>query len=496
MDPSDFTERPIRILILEDYLSDAELLERELRKAKIVFEAQIASTQEQFMAYLREPPDLILADYTVPGFNGLEALEIVRQQYPFLPFVFTTGTLGEERAVETLQKGASDFLLKDNIHRLPFVIRRVLREAEENQARRRAQEALQKSEERYRLLAESTKDLIGLHETETFAYTWLSSSVQELLGFAPDELLGRPFAELVHPDDRPTLAKLQAHLRLHQTLPFDRLEVRMKHRDGSFRWMDKIIKLRRNGGAVQLQSHSRDITAYKQVLEKLIQTNTELENFAYITSHDLRAPVVNMQSLMRMCDRSGANHEKNLRIMEKLDHAVEQMALTLEDLTEIVEVRKGGSVYKRPVVLSELMQFVLESIEEQIRQTQATVQADFDAAPVITSNYSFLRSILQNLVTNAVRYRHPDRAPQIRIESTPASGGIYIRVADNGLGIDLARYSDRLFQLHQRFHEGTEGRGIGLYLVKKQLEVLEGHIDVESEVDVGTTFRIFLKNFA
>jgi DNA-binding response OmpR family regulator len=145
-------EKELRILTLEDVAAHAELIERELRKAEIIFSARCVATREAFLAALGDfNPDLILADYSLPSFDGITALSIAREQCPTVPFVFVSGALGEELAIETLKQGATDYVLKQRLERLVPAVRRALREAGERAARRQAEDALRKAHDELEL---------------------------------------------------------------------------------------------------------------------------------------------------------------------------------------------------------------------------------------------------------------------------------------------------------------------------------------------------------
>ena len=152
----------LRILILEDVAAAAELVERELRKGELDFTPKMVSTREAFSRELTAfAPDLILSDYSLPGFDGSEALSIVRERCPEVPFVFVSGAIGEELAIETLKQGATDYVLKQRMSRLVPSVRRALRETEERASRARAEEALRRSEERHRVLLEINNAIIA-----------------------------------------------------------------------------------------------------------------------------------------------------------------------------------------------------------------------------------------------------------------------------------------------------------------------------------------------
>ena len=159
----------LRILLLEDVTTDAELTERELRNAKISFSTTRVATKEAYLAELTSKPDIILADFSLPGFSGSEALALAREKCPDIPFVFVSGAIGEERAIESLKQGATDYVLKQRLSRLVPAVQRALRETEERVERKRAEEALRQSEERHRVLLEINNAIIAnLDRTSLF----------------------------------------------------------------------------------------------------------------------------------------------------------------------------------------------------------------------------------------------------------------------------------------------------------------------------------------
>ncbi|MEW6585557.1 MAG: HD domain-containing phosphohydrolase, partial [Nitrospirota bacterium] len=148
----------IKILMLEDSAADAELIEYELRKSGLSFIAERVATKDGFIRELEAfKPDLVLCDYTLPSFDGASALDVLREKYPDLPFIFVSGTIGEERAIDALKQGASDYVLKNNLRKLPFAVNRALSEAADRFEIRRTQETLRKNEEHYRIVAEEAQ---------------------------------------------------------------------------------------------------------------------------------------------------------------------------------------------------------------------------------------------------------------------------------------------------------------------------------------------------
>ncbi len=171
-----------------------------------------------------------------------------------------------------------------------------------------------------------------------------------------------------------------------------------------------------------------------------------------------------------------------------------QLNSTLNDLLNVLVIKSNNNVEKQALLLPDVFNATRSNIENLLLEQNGTLEADFSEVPVIEYNKIHLDSIFLNLLTNAIRYRSPDRAPVIKVKSYKQDNGIVISFADNGLGIDLKRYGDRLFGLYQRFHVSKEGKGLGLYMTKSQVMAMGGNIEVESEPGKGTIFKVFFKS--
>ena len=259
----------INILIVEDLVTDAELIERELTRANIPFKSLRVDMKEAFLAALNEfNPAIVLSDFNLPQFSGREALRLLKQSAASIPFILITGSLTEEVAVQCMKDGASDYILKSSLTRLPSAVLNALENAKTIELKASAEAALHKSQERYRLIAENTRDLICLLDVEG-NYTYVSPSYREVLGYEPDSLLGTSCLSLMHPDDR-KIAEQKALQSAANEKP-ERVELRLKDRDDKWKvfevlgnWIYDSHAGTRHGLLV-----SRDITKRKEAEDTL-----------------------------------------------------------------------------------------------------------------------------------------------------------------------------------------------------------------------------------
>ncbi|MBX0289630.1 hybrid sensor histidine kinase/response regulator [Hymenobacter sp. HSC-4F20] len=249
----------------------------------------------------------------------------------------------------------------------------------------------------------------------------------------------------------------------------------------------------------QLLAANAEVEARNQILrvtnQQLARTNADLDNFVYAASHDLRQPVNNLQGLFDELRRSATFHDpEESYVLQLVDESLRDLSSTINGLAAIVqETRQPGQQQVEAVPLREVVAEVLQTLRPQVLETEAEIHTDFEALPELPYVRSNLRTILLNLLTNALKYRHAARRPRVWLRSQAVAGQTVLEVRDNGLGIDLQRHGAELFKLFRRFHhQAGEGTGVGLFLVSRLVEGRGGRIEVESQPDEGTTFRLYL----
>ncbi|NRT15755.1 PAS domain S-box-containing protein [Flavobacterium sp. 28A] len=247
-------------------------------------------------------------------------------------------------------------------------------------------------------------------------------------------------------------------------------------------------------------SIQRDVTEEKRqerekehLIRELTQTNKDLKQFSYITSHNLRAPLSNLIGLLNLVDDIEIQDTELKEILNGLDKSTHLLNDTINDLTKIMVIKDSPSIQKESVSLNEVFQNVSNQITFQIEKYKPLINTDFNKAPNLLINKSYIESILLNLLTNSIKYRSPDKTLEISMTSHRIDNNVILTFKDNGIGIDLIRNKEKIFGLYQRFHDHPESKGLGLYLVKSQVEAMGGNITIESQVNKGTTFVITFK---
>lgn len=221
----------------------------------------------------------------------------------------------------------------------------------------------------------------------------------------------------------------------------------------------------------------------------LVNQNKQLEDFAHITSHNLRAPIANLKALMQIMNDTDSEEEKGL-YNSMFQEVIRNIDETLNDLIEIVQIRKDLNVERERLLFEERLQKVKDILFVDIETSGIDLTTDFNEAPDILYPKIYLDSILQNLLTNAIKYRRPGVRPRLHFHSRIEEGCVVLTAEDNGVGIDMERYGAKLFGFRKTFHKNKDAKGIGLYITKSQIEAMGGSIRAESRIGTGTKFII------
>jgi signal transduction histidine kinase len=253
---------------------------------------------------------------------------------------------------------------------------------------------------------------------------------------------------------------------------------------------NKLIQQKNEDLSVEVERQTRKL---KQANTELMEHNNRLEQFAFIISHNLRAPMSRIIGLSSILDFTKEVNEVS-EIAKLMMKSTQDLDNIIRDLTEILGIQKMNAQLMHEIQLEPLLEKVMLTLEQDVQETKANISADFEGANEVVGIPSYLESIFYNLISNAIKYRHPGRRPAISIKSQMKGDSVQIDIADNGLGINVEAHKENLFSLYKRFHFHVEGRGMGLYLVKTQVNALGGKIDLKSREGEGSVFTLWFKN--
>ncbi|MGY2134490.1 PAS domain-containing protein [Hymenobacter sp. HD11105] len=353
---------------------------------------------------------------------------------------------------------------------------------------------VQESEQRFRIMADAAPNMVwAVHPDSTIRY--INRAFVDFVGVSQEEYRTSGWGPYMHPEE---MARVQQVLTdaIAQRRVYS-LEHRMRRHDGEYRWLQAqgAPSYFPNGELYGYVGSAIDITDLKQANEQLTRTNVDLDNFIYTASHDLKAPISNIEGLLYLLQaelptevvQDAAVGPTLTRMLD----AVERFKRTIDHLTEVSKLQKENAPATTLVNLAAVVEDVRQDLVPLLQETGTQLVVEVAATPPIHFAEKNLRSLVYNLLSNAVKYRHPDRTPHVDVRAHVRDGHTVLEVHDNGLGLDPT-HLPKLFTMFQRFHDHVEGTGIGLYMVKRMVDNAGGRIEVHSQLGAGTTFLVFL----
>ncbi len=495
---------PLRVLIFEDHREDVELCVQTLRSAGFEVTADVAVTPEQVAELLQATRyDVILSDYRMPGATGMDAFAIAKEHQAEVPFVLVTGSLGDEKAVECLKKGVSDYVLKDRIVRLPPAVKRALEQRRLREERANAEEARRRAVDELDQFFNLSLEMLciaGLDGTIRRANpAWKRS-----LGYSMEELQARPLLDFIDADHRSdclsTLGALQAGRDVSC------FETRFRAKDGSYRWL--------TGNAASLPQQGiffaalHDLTERRYLEEQLRERNQELEEqnrrveaasrmkteFLANMSHELRSPLNGIIGFSELLydGKLGRLDGRQKTCLGRILASGRHLLRLISDILDLAKVEAGKLEFRPelvslPKLISEVTaSFALAAAEKNIR-----MESSFDGAlGEVLIDPSRMKQVVYNYLSNAIKFT--GEGGSVTITVRPEVGGNFrLEVRDTGAGIADSEVPELFTDFHQldsgkakRF----QGTGLGLALTKRIVEAQGGSVGVRSKRGQGSTF--------
>lgn len=369
--------------------------------------------------------------------------------------------------------------------------------------RKKIEFGLIESEQKFRLLADNIPGAIYLcNNDQHYSMLYLNDTILSITGYTKEEFLNGDvhFSQIYHPDDVEKIVSvvdnaLEAKQSFHLTY-------RIIHKSHEIRWVEEYgIGVYDDSQLLFIEGFISDITQRKRGEQELIQSKKNLETlmikmqeqnrqqdeFSHIISHNLRGPLGNITALISFINDKSTLDEFKL-IFDKIKNVSANLNETMNELMDTLKIKKDTKIERTELRFKDILDKVVQSFEGNLIQCGASVTYDFKI-PNVYFPKTYLESIFQNLLSNAIKYRSETRVLEIHFSTEGSSrGSTILKVSDNGLGIDLEKFGDKLFGMHKTFHDHKEARGVGLFLTKTQMETMGGTIQAESVVDKGTTF--------
>ncbi|MEM8846368.1 MAG: PAS domain-containing protein [Bacteroidota bacterium] len=363
---------------------------------------------------------------------------------------------------------------------------------------KREQIKYQELDNRMRVALESVKVGIWDFDIENNKLVW-DENMYDLYQVKKEDFSGdfEAWEKTVHPDDKEkSLVELQE--AIDGTKDFN-TEFRVKTEQGIVKHIHGFGKVFRDeaGKAIRMIGANTDISRIKKAdrrLRELLSTtekqNKSLLNFAHIVSHNLRSNSSNLSMLTGMLLDDTCPEKRN-RFLEMIKISSERLDETVVQLNEVIKIQSGHDQNFQTIKIKTSLNKVLESINALIEEVQPEVQIEISENESIYGLKAYVSSIFLNLITNAIKYRESNRRLKLVIQAEDKDGHTVISFKDNGKGIDLKRYGDKLFGMYKTFHGNSDAKGVGLFISKNQMDSMDGKIEVESEVGQGSTFELY-----
>lgn len=490
------TSAPLSILLVEDSELDGELVAERLERGGLSHRLHRVATRAAFVeALARGDVDIVLSDYNVPGFGGADALAIVRSAHPDVPFLFVSGALGEELAVDLLKLGATDYVLKDRLHRLVPSVTRAVAEAREKKERERAETALREAERMARTLLGNMPGMaFRCVPAPPWVFDFASAGALELSGWAPEAFYAGgeiTWSEIMHPGDVERVAKeAEAAFSAKRQLT---VSYRIRTRTGEERWVwDRSVGIYgADGELVALEGFVTDVTEAKRA-EQEAAAHAELEQqLIGVVSHDLRSPlqVINLASdaLLKRADLPPPVVE----VVRRMQRAGRRSSRMIHDLLDFTQARLGGGIPIVPATVE--LRDVVKSVVEEIEATSPGREIVIEQHEDVRGTWDFdrLAQVVSNLISNAISYG--TLGTKVHVVARLDGDHAVVEVHNEGPPIPPS-LEPRLFRPMQRGEvAGHQARsvGLGLYIVDHLVRRHGGTVSARS-ADGRTTFAVRL----
>lgn len=355
---------------------------------------------------------------------------------------------------------------------------------------------LLKSRETYKVLFDNIPNPVWVYDKQTFKILEVNDTACETYQYSRAEFLTKTILDI-----RPKEEIEKIKLAIAQNIENKKDVGIWKHqrKDGRIVYVQGIsVQIDFNGDTASL-AIARDVTAEylaqeekMRILDQLVTQNQNLEQFAFIVSHNLRTPVAQIEGLVELFDNENSQNPINRQVISHLKTSAQRLDEIILDLSQTIRIKDTLNAAWEEIDLGDMLSKIKLTLIEIIQNSNATITFESNGSEKIRGIKGYVYSIMLNLISNSLKYRRKGVAPEVIIFLDQEADKYLLKIMDNGLGFDVEKWREDIFGLYKRFHYHVEGKGIGLFLVKAQVEALGGKIEVDSQENIGSTFTITL----
>ncbi len=378
-------------------------------------------------------------------------------------------------------------------------LERIIVSTEDITFRKKNEKLIINSRQKIESLVNTIDGIVWECEIDTFSFTFISKKVEQILGYSAEEWMNSNdfWQNHIHPADKDRV--IEYFLSDKDEKYNNDIEYRMIAKNGEYVWLrDMVNVVFESGKAAYFRGIMIDITKAKNV-EKDLNTsfnlvtkqNERLLNFSYIISHNLRSHTSNIASIISLIEVSEEEEEKE-QLIQLLGTVSNLLNETMHHLNEVINIRTNITLFTEVVNLHDYIENTLKFFSNKIITNDVTVSNFVPHDVLVNYNPAYLESILFNIISNAIRYGHPNRKTHITIEWIIDKDKKILKISDNGIGIDLSKNGDKIFGMYKTFSNNPDSKGVGLFITKNQIEAMGGTITIESQPNVGTIFNIYI----
>jgi PAS domain S-box-containing protein len=502
---ADATERRLSVLLLEDSAFDAEILQEWLKRTYPEVRVTWVDDEAGFVeALARYRHDVILSDYQMPRYSGGQALDLVREKHPHIPFIFVSGVIGEDNAVDMLKRGATDYVIKNRLSRLPVAIDRALDEVRLREAREAVEAQLRDADALYARVVDSLRNYaVILLDGAGIVRSW-NLAAQSIFGHTRADMLGRSIELIYTPEDR-ALGVWREELQTAFADGHVQADRWLVHADGSRLRGEGVVTTLynaqgdHNGFSMLVRDATaawRDAQALRDAKDEAERANRAKDRFLAVLSHELRTPLAPIAAAAQLLERTATVPDKFAHLLPMIRRNVALEARLIDDLLDLTAIGAGKvNLRLQPVDVHKLIEAVAEMLEGDVQRGGLALDLHLDAeASVVQGDEARIQQVLWNIVRNAVKFT--PAGGRVEVRTRLAGGELEVACTDTGIGI----HADALPRIFLAFEQADAdvsrrfgGLGLGLAIAHGLVARHHGSLRAHSEGrDRGAVFTLRL----